>query len=77
MGEWRNGGVEEWRKWRKRLGVEPSQPATRAATGFEDRGGHRAPFASVAELTMFLRERIEERKESIGVAEIVQHDRRA
>ena len=33
--------------WRKRLGVEPSPPAiTRAATGFEDREGHRAPFAS-------------------------------
>ena len=35
------------RLWRKRLGVEPSPPAiTRAATGFEDREGHRAPFAS-------------------------------
>ncbi len=35
-------------EWRKRLGVEPSPPAkTRAATDFEDREGHRAPFASV------------------------------
>ena len=33
--------------WRKRLGVEPSLPAKRGATGFEDREGHRAPFASV------------------------------
>jgi len=32
--------------WRKRLGVEPSPPAERGATGFEDREGHRAPFAS-------------------------------
>ncbi len=36
-----------WRvEWRKRLGVEPSPPAERGATGFEDREGHRAPFAS-------------------------------
>jgi hypothetical protein len=35
------------RQWRKRLGVEPSPPASRGATGFEDREGHRAPFASV------------------------------
>src|SRR6476659_4102755 len=34
--------------WRKRLGVEPSPLAiTRAATGFEDREGHRALFASM------------------------------
>ncbi len=33
-------------EWRKRLGVEPSPPAERGATGFEDREGHRAPFAS-------------------------------
>src|SRR5437763_5139844 len=33
--------------WRKRLGVEPSLPAKRRATGFEDREGHRAPFASI------------------------------
>ena len=34
--------------WRKRLGVEPSPPRQRAeATDFEDREGHRAPFASV------------------------------
>jgi len=33
--------------WRKRLGVEPSLPAKRGASGFEDREGHRAPFASV------------------------------
>jgi hypothetical protein len=36
--------------WRKRLGVEPSLPAKRGATGFEDREGHRAPFASVTEM---------------------------
>ena len=34
--------------WRKRLGVEPSPPAKRGATDFEDREGHRAPFASGA-----------------------------
>ena len=34
-------------KWRKRLGVEPSPPAERGATDFEDREGHRAPFASI------------------------------
>ena len=34
------------RGWRKRLGVEPSLPSGSAATGFEDREGHRAPFAS-------------------------------
>lgn len=33
--------------WRKRLGVEPSLPLNEAATGFEDREGHRAPFASM------------------------------
>ncbi|MBV05571.1 MAG: hypothetical protein CL474_06260 [Acidobacteria bacterium] len=33
-------------KWRKRLGVEPSPPAEQGATDFEDREGHRAPFAS-------------------------------
>jgi len=33
--------------WRKRLGVEPSLPAKRRATGFEDREGHRAPFTSI------------------------------
>ena len=33
--------------WRKRLGVEPSLPDKREATDFEDREGHRAPFASV------------------------------
>ena len=38
--------LKHWRSWRKRLGVEPSPPAKRAATGFEDREGHRAPFAS-------------------------------
>jgi len=33
--------------WRKRLGVEPSPPTwTWAATDFEDREGHRAPFTS-------------------------------
>ena len=37
--------------WRKRLGVEPSLPAKRRATGFEDREGHRAPFASVTSRT--------------------------
>ena len=37
--------------WRKRLGVEPSPPSKRAATGFEDREGHRAPFASVVDHT--------------------------
>jgi hypothetical protein len=41
----------EWRfaqmgDWRKRLGVEPSLPDWRGATDFEDREGHRAPFAS-------------------------------
>ena len=36
------------RKWRKRLGVEPSLPRKEAATDFEDREGHRAPFTSVA-----------------------------
>ena len=35
-------------KWRKRLGVEPSPPAEQGATDFEDREGHRAPFASMA-----------------------------
>ena len=35
-------------EWRKRLGVEPSPPAKRGATDFEDREGHRAPFASGA-----------------------------
>ena len=34
--------------WRKRPGVEPSPPAKRGATDFEDREGHRAPFASKA-----------------------------
>lgn len=34
-------------RWRKRLGVEPSLPAKRRATGFEDREGHRAPFTSM------------------------------
>jgi hypothetical protein len=33
--------------WRKRLGVEPSLPRKEAATDFEDREGHRAPFTSV------------------------------
>jgi len=33
-------------EWRKRLGVEPSPPAKQGAAGFEDREGHRAPFAS-------------------------------
>jgi hypothetical protein len=33
--------------WRKRLGVEPSLPRKGAATDFEDREGHRAPFTSV------------------------------
>ena len=37
----------EAKDWRKRLGVEPSPPAKRGATDFEDREGHRAPFASV------------------------------
>ena len=32
--------------WRKRLGVEPSLPRKEAATDFEDREGHRAPFTS-------------------------------
>ena len=32
--------------WRKPEGVEPSLPAKREATGFEDREGHRAPLAS-------------------------------
>ena len=35
--------------WRKRLGVEPSLPRKGAATDFEDREGHRAPFTSVAD----------------------------
>ena len=39
-----NGAMR--RKWRKRLGVEPSLPDWRGATDFEDREGHRAPFAS-------------------------------
>jgi len=39
------------RWWRKRLGVEPSLPAKRRATGFEDREGHRAPFASLIQAT--------------------------
>ena len=34
-------------QWRKRLGVGPSLLAERGATDFEDREGHRAPFASV------------------------------
>ena len=38
-------------EWRKRLGVEPSPPAKRGATDFEDREGHRAPFASGAILS--------------------------
>ena len=38
---------ERWREWRKRLGVEPSLPRKEAATDFEDREGHRAPFTSV------------------------------
>jgi hypothetical protein len=33
--------------WRKRLGVEPSLPRKEAATDFEDREGHRAPFTSI------------------------------
>jgi hypothetical protein len=33
-------------RWRKRLGVEPSLPRKEAATDFEDREGHRAPFTS-------------------------------
>ena len=37
---------EPWRAWRKRLGVEPSLPRKEAATDFEDREGHRAPFTS-------------------------------
>jgi hypothetical protein len=37
--------------WRKRLGVEPSLPAKRRATGFEDREGHRAPFTSIIKRT--------------------------
>ena len=41
--------------WRKRLGVEPSLPSKRAATGFEDREGHRAPFASTAIISPRLR----------------------
>ena len=40
-------GTAMFKVWRKRLGVEPNLPAKRGATGFEDRGGHRAPFASV------------------------------
>ena len=35
-------------RWRKRLGVEPSLPRKEAATDFEDREGHRAPFTSAA-----------------------------
>ncbi len=38
--------------WRKRLGVEPSLPSKSAATGFEDREGHRAPFASIDDHTV-------------------------
>lgn len=38
--------------WRKRLGVEPSPPAERGATDFEDREGHRAPFASKSTLKL-------------------------
>ncbi len=37
--------------WRKRLGVEPSLPREGAATGFEDREGHRAPVASTKDHT--------------------------
>ncbi len=40
--------LEPWREWRKRLGVEPSLPRKEAATDFEDREGHRAPFTSVS-----------------------------
>ena len=36
-------------RWRKRLGVEPSLPRKGAATDFEDREGHRAPFTSVVD----------------------------
>ena len=36
-------------EWRKRLGVEPSLPGKRGAADFEDREGHRAPFASVTD----------------------------
>ncbi len=47
----RSGVVgKRWlRRWRKRLGVEPSSPAWRGTTDFEDREGHRAPFASKAQ----------------------------
>ena len=38
--------MRRWIEWRKRLGVEPSLPDSRGATDFEDREGHRAPFAS-------------------------------
>ena len=34
-------------QWRKRVGVEPTiRPAKGRIAGFEDRGGHRTPFAS-------------------------------
>jgi hypothetical protein len=45
-GTW-NVELQCFKLWRKRLGVEPNLPAERGATGFEDREGHRAPFASV------------------------------
>ncbi len=35
--------------WRKRVGVEPTiRPAKDRIAGFEDREGHRTPFASDA-----------------------------
>jgi len=39
-------GRQGLKVWRKPEGVEPSLPAKREATGFEDREGHRAPLAS-------------------------------
>ena len=47
----RNANARE-RVWRKRLGVEPSLPRKEAATDFEDREGHRAPFTSINDLIL-------------------------
>ena len=62
--------LEAEAEWRKRLGVEPSLPRKGAATDFEDREGHRAPFTSV-------RQSYQQREHRFGVRQIRQHVVRA
>jgi len=52
LSSWDLGQIQEI--WRKRVGVEPTiRTAKDRIAGFEDREGHRTPFASVPTVSPF------------------------